>query len=135
MPKYAKAIATPNIAVIKYWGKRNEKLMLPTNSSLSFTMDETLKTQTEIQFDTSFKEDSLILDGTHLVGKEFVGVAKVLDYVREKYGATPKAKIISKNFFPTAAGLASSASGYAALAVAINAALSLKLDGSELSIL
>ncbi|MBI5224809.1 diphosphomevalonate decarboxylase [Candidatus Micrarchaeota archaeon] len=135
MGKYAKVIATPNIAVIKYWGKRNEKLMLPTNSSLSFTMDETLKTQTEIQFDAALKEDSLILDGTRLAGKEFEGVAKVLAYVREKYGQTPKAKITSKNHFPTAAGLASSASGYAALAVSINAALKLDLDGSELSII
>ncbi len=135
MENYAKVIATPNIAVVKYWGKRDEKLMLPTNSSLSFTMDEQLKTETEIRFEKGLREDELILDGVKLEGVEMDGVRKVLHYLRGHYDVEMHAKISSKNYFPTAAGMASSASGYAALAFAINAALDLHLPGKELSIL
>ncbi|MFH0970976.1 MAG: diphosphomevalonate decarboxylase [Candidatus Micrarchaeota archaeon] len=135
MDYHAKVLATPNIAVVKYWGKRDEKLMLPTNSSLSFTMDEQLKTETEIRFEKGQKEDELVLDGARLEGNEMDGVRKVLHYVRGHYDVEMHAKINSKNHFPTAAGMASSASGYAALAYAINAALQLHLSGKELSIM
>lgn len=135
MENYAKVVATPNIAVVKYWGKRDEKLMLPTNSSLSFTMDEQLKTVTEIGFLDGLKQDELILDGQKLAGKEMEGAKKVLEYVREKYHVSIHASIKSKNYFPTAAGMASSASGYAALAFGINEALKLNLPRKEISII
>jgi diphosphomevalonate decarboxylase len=135
MENYAKVLATPNIAVVKYWGKRDEKLMLPTNSSLSFTMDEQLKTITEIKFGKEQLEDELILDGIKLIGKEMEGAGKVLDYVREKYDVKMHAEISSINYFPTAAGMASSASGYAAMAFGINAALNLGLERREISII
>ncbi len=135
MAYFATALATPNIAVVKYWGKRDEELMLPTNSSLSFTMDETLKTITEIGFDKSLRETSLILDGKKIIGAELAGINKVFSYLHDKYDVKMHAKITSKNYFPTAAGMASSASGYAALAFAINAALGLQLSGKELSII
>ncbi|MFH1750275.1 MAG: diphosphomevalonate decarboxylase [Candidatus Micrarchaeota archaeon] len=131
----ARALATPNIAVVKYWGKRDEALMLPTNSSLSFTMDEQLKTVTDVRFDPGLKATELTLDGRELSGKEMEGINKVFSYLRGKYDVRLNAKIDSKNYFPTAAGMASSASGYAALAFALNAALKLDLDGRELSIL
>lgn len=135
MPKRASALATPNIAVVKYWGKRDEDLILPCNSSLSFTMDETLKTITEVEFAPGISETTLVLDGKKITGKEFEGVRKVFSCLRQKYGISENAKITSKNYFPTAAGMASSASGYAALAVAINGALELGLSGRDLSIL
>ena len=56
------AIANSNIAIIKYWGKRDEKLNLPTNSSISFTMDEQLSTVTTVEFDSSLTNDSVHLD-------------------------------------------------------------------------
>ncbi len=131
----AKALATPNIAVVKYWGKRNEELMLPTNSSLSFTMDEQLKTETEVEFDKRLERTQLFLDGREITEEETSGVRKVFAYLRDKYDIDFNARIISRNYFPTAAGMASSASGYAALAYAINDALQLNLDRKELSIL
>ncbi|MFH1257999.1 MAG: diphosphomevalonate decarboxylase [Candidatus Micrarchaeota archaeon] len=135
MQKHVKVLATPNIAVVKYWGKRDEKLMLPTNSSLSFTMDEQLKTITEITAGKEIAKDELFLEGKQLVGKEFEGVRKVLAFVREKYGFEGKVSIKSKNYFPTGAGMASSASGYAALAFGLNESLELGLDRKKMSII
>jgi len=131
----AKALATPNIAVVKYWGKRDEALILPCNSSLSFTMDEQLKTITDIEFDKAIKETTLHLDGKIITGSELDGVKKIFSFLADKYDVKLNAAITSKNYFPTAAGMASSASGHAALAVAINGALGLGLSGKELSIL
>ncbi len=133
--KMATVEATPNIAVTKYWGKRDTKLMLPQNGSLSFTMDETIKTRTTVAFDESFKEDEVWLGGTKLEGKELQKISSFLDIVREKAGVNLKARVATINGFPTAAGMASSASGIAALACAATKALGLNLDVKELSIL
>ncbi|PIO03737.1 diphosphomevalonate decarboxylase [Candidatus Micrarchaeota archaeon CG10_big_fil_rev_8_21_14_0_10_54_18] len=127
--------ATPNIAVVKYWGKRDEELMLPNNGSLSFTMDETLKTRTTLAFSPEFKEDEAWINGEKLDEKALKKVIKALDAVREAAGTSEKAKLVSINGFPTAAGMASSASGMAALACAANEVLGLGLDSKGLSIL
>ena len=58
----ATAEATANIAVVKYWGKRDERLILPTEGSLSFTMDEQLKTRTTVLFSEKLKEDEFWLN-------------------------------------------------------------------------
>jgi len=55
--------ATANIAVAKYWGKRDEKLILPKEGSLSFTMDDQLKTRTSVLFSPALKEDEFWLNG------------------------------------------------------------------------
>lgn len=133
----ASAIANANIALVKYWGKRNEKLMLPNNSSISMTTDG-LYTHTTVEFDKRYGEDVFILNGKELrKGSEeyddYVGL--FLKVVRETAGRELKAKIVSNNNFPTGAGLASSASGFAALATAVNEALSLNLDKRKLSML
>lgn len=133
--KIATVEATPNIAVTKYWGKRDTKLMLPKNGSLSFTMDETIKTRTTVAFDESFKEDEAWLGGKKLEGKELEEISKFLDLAREKAGVSLKARVVSINGFPTAAGMASSASGMAALACAATKALGLNLGEKELSML
>ncbi|OIO25291.1 diphosphomevalonate decarboxylase [Candidatus Micrarchaeota archaeon CG1_02_55_22] len=129
--------ATANIAVVKYWGKRDEKLILPTNSSLSFTMDDQLKTRTTVMFSDKFKEDEFWLNGQKmdLSDKDTAERVVQLDLVREKAGIKEKAKISSINCFPTAAGMASSAAGFAALACAASKAAGLELNGKELSIL
>ncbi|NUN11163.1 diphosphomevalonate decarboxylase [Candidatus Micrarchaeota archaeon] len=129
--------ATANIAVVKYWGKRDDKLILPTNSSLSFTMDEQLRTRTSVAFDSSFKEDEFWLNGKKmdLTDKETAERLQQIDVIRKKAGITTKAKIVSLNCFPTAAGFASSAAGLAALACAASKAAGLNLSPSELSIL
>ncbi len=129
--------ATPNIAVIKYWGKRNAELILPTNSSISMTLDS-LKTRTSILFDEVFEKDELWLNGEKIdldFNKEYKQRLKQLDVVREKAGINYKARIVSINGFPTAAGFASSASGLAALACAAGKAAGLEINSRELSIL
>lgn len=129
--------ATANIAVIKYWGKRDDKLILPMNSNLSFTMDEQLRTRTTVMFSPKFKEDEFWLNGKKmdLKDKETAERFQQLDVIRKKAGISEKALIVSLNCFPTAAGFASSAAGLAALAVATAKAAGLSLPPSELSIL
>lgn len=127
-----KARAYTNIALIKYWGKKNESLILPMNNSLSLTLDA-FYTETEVSFSEAYTEDQFYLDNQLQDEKATKKISAFLDIVREKTGTTKKAKVISQNFVPTAAGLASSASGLAALAGACNEALKLGLDDQALS--
>ncbi len=127
----ATAEARANIAVVKYWGQRNGKLMLPFNSSLSVTMDG-LVTRTTVEFSRKFSKDRFILNGSSILD-ETQRVSRLLNLLRGSKG--PGARITSKNYFPTKAGLASSSSGFAALAVAAAAALGLDGSAKQLSII
>lgn len=127
-----KARAYTNIALIKYWGKKNEELTLPMNNSLSLTLDA-FYTETEVIFSDSYMVDEFYLDGTLQDEKATKKVSQFLDLFRKEAGLSLKASVISQNFVPTAAGLASSASGLAALAGACNTALKLGLDDLSLS--
>lgn len=127
-----KARAYTNIALIKYWGKKNETLILPMNNSLSLTLDA-FYTETEVIFSDTFNEDQFYLDNQLQDKKATAKISAFLDIARKKAKTTQKAKVISHNFVPTAAGLASSASGLAALAGACNQALNLELDDRSLS--
>ena len=128
--------ANSNIALTKYWGKRDKALMLPQNGSTSMTLSD-LYTITTVEFDKKYDADSFVLDGETLKAgtKEYDKVKKHLDLIREKASITENARVESKNNFPTAAGLASSASGFAALSVAAAKAAGLDLTPQELSIL
>ncbi len=135
----ATAQAHPNIALIKYWGNRDQALRLPSNPSLSMNLDG-LTTTTQVEFDPSLKSDVLILDGREVTGAGRERVGRFLDQVRDlcqtfEVLETSKvyARVESRNNFPAGAGLASSASGFAALAVAASAATGLKLSEAELS--
>ncbi len=120
----ATAVAHPNVALIKYWGKRGDtRLNLPAVDSLSITLGA-LQTRTTVTFDSSFSQDRLLLDGQQQPA-EHSRLSLCLDALREIAGERRFAQVESANDFPTAAGLASSASGYAALAVAGAAALGL----------
>jgi len=130
----ATAKAHSNIALIKYWGKRDSNLMLPQNSSISMTLDK-FYTITTVEFSEKQKEDELFINNEKQLGEELEGIKKPLDEIRKKAKISLKAKIFSENNFPTAAGLASSASGFAALALAASTAAGLKLNEKELSIL
>ncbi|WP_287117098.1 diphosphomevalonate decarboxylase [Enterococcus faecium] len=127
-----KARAYTNIALIKYWGKKNEELILPMNNSLSLTLDA-FYTETDVIFSDSYMVDEFYLDGTLQDEKATKKVSQFLDLFRKEAGLSLKASVISQNFVPTAAGLASSASGLAALAGACNTALKLGLDDLSLS--
>jgi diphosphomevalonate decarboxylase len=131
------AIAPVNIALVKYWGKRNKELMLPKNSSISMTTDG-LYSHTTVEFDKKYKEDIFILNNLEFKNgseeyDEYIG--SFLNLVRKIKKTDFKAKIVSKNNFPTSSGLASSASGFSALAAAVNEALDLGLDKKGLSML
>lgn len=127
-----KARAHTNIALIKYWGKEDEQLIIPNNSSLSLTLDA-FYTETEIVFDKNFTEDIFYLDDQLQDEKATKKVSRFIDLFRQQANCSFFATIRSINHVPTAAGLASSASGLAALAGACNQALQLNLDQESLS--
>ncbi|MBB5633584.1 diphosphomevalonate decarboxylase [Cryobacterium mesophilum] len=127
----ASAQAHSNIALAKYWGKRDAALNIPAVGSISITLDA-LHTDTRVTFDAGLTKDELWLDGR----EQQVGRAGlVLDLVRERAGIDLRARVVSENNFPTGAGLASSASGFAALAVAATAAAGIEATPRELSVL
>lgn len=124
--------AYTNIAFIKYWGKEDETLIIPKNNSLSLTLDA-FYTETRVTFDQSLKNDVLFIDDEEQDETSLKKAQVILDIVREMASITTPAKIDSKNYVPTAAGLASSASGLAALAGAASLAAGLNLSDTELS--
>ncbi|WP_426704705.1 diphosphomevalonate decarboxylase [Staphylococcus shinii] len=132
MVNSGKARAHTNIALIKYWGKADETYIIPMNNSLSVTLDR-FYTETKVTFDESYDKDTLILNGEVVAENEAVKISKFMDIVRELGGTSAHAYIESENYVPTAAGLASSASAYAALAAACDKALNLGLTGKALS--
>jgi diphosphomevalonate decarboxylase len=117
----ARAIAHANIALAKYWGKSPLGDNLTAVPSLSLTLDA-LSTRTEVTFDSSLAGDELYLNGSRIEGRGLERVVSLLERVRTRSGISTYARVESENNFPTAAGLASSASGFAALAVAALAA-------------
>ncbi|MBH1938537.1 diphosphomevalonate decarboxylase [Streptomyces sp. AV19] len=128
----ATAVAHPNIALIKYWGKRDEQLILPRTDSLSMTLD-IFPTTTRVRLDPEAEHDEVTLDGAPLEGEARRRVVAFLDLVRERAGVSRRAVVETENTVPTGAGLASSASGFAALAVASAAAYGLDADATALS--
>lgn len=120
------AIAHPNIALAKYWGKRTDGHNLPAVPSLSVTLAG-LATTTEVAFDAALERDELHLGGAAVRpdAEATRRVAGLLDRVRAASGRREHARVVSSNDFPTAAGLASSASAFAALALAASAAAGL----------
>jgi diphosphomevalonate decarboxylase len=130
----ATAVACANIAFIKYWGQRDAKLNLPANSSLSMNLDR-LTTVTTVEFSSDYEDDVVILDGREERGQSRQRIVAHLDRVRAMARLQDKAKVISENNFPVGAGLASSASGFAALSLAASKAAGLELSEKELSIL
>ncbi len=132
----AEARANVNIALIKYWGKRDENLIIPYTSSLSLTLAD-WGTKTRVSFDEDLSEDCVSLDGVKLANDESNKVrnriVSTLDLIRKRAGISTKARVDSHNSVPTAAGLASSASGFAALTAAGAYAAGLDLSARELS--
>ncbi len=127
----ATAIAHPNIALIKYWGKLDAARNLPAVGSISITLDS-LATTTSVMFDQALTDDEFTLDGRSRP-KQLDRVRRCLDLFRELSQGCPFASVVSENNFPTAAGLASSASGFAALVVAADGALATGLERAALA--
>lgn len=128
------ALAHPNIAFIKYWGNREDDLRLPANGSISMNLDG-LETRTRVDFDDSLFADVLKINGENPGKSATERVSRMLDEVRQLAGMQLFARVESHNNFPLGAGIASSASGFAALALAASQAAGLELDEASLSCL
>jgi len=129
-----KAVAHSNIALAKYWGKADAVRNLTAVPSLSMTL-AALRTVTSVRFDEALDADELTLGGQVVGGRPLLRVSNLLDNVRAQVGANTHARVDSVNDFPTAAGLASSASGFAALAMAATRAAGLDSPLEEVSAL
>jgi diphosphomevalonate decarboxylase len=126
----ATAIAPSNIALVKYWGKASETLRIPANDSLSMNMSVAVTTTT-VEFLPKHKSDDIrLMDGTFTKAEKDRIIAH-LNRIRAKAGIFEKAKVVTKNSFPKGTGIASSASGFAALTVAGCAASGLVLTEKE----
>lgn len=123
--KTIKAIVPTNIALLKYWGKKDEKEQWPANDSLSITLNS-MRTETKITPLEAGEEHTFSLNGIPHQRDEasFKKIFSHLDYLSEKFNFSKKLKIESINTFPTACGIASSASGFGALTLGALAAWS-----------
>jgi diphosphomevalonate decarboxylase len=128
----ATAVAHPNIALAKYWGKREDGHNLPSVPSLSVTLAG-MATTTTVRFDAALEADVFRLGGLPADPGPLARVVGLLDRVRIASGRREKAEVVSDNDFPTAAGLASSASAFAALALSASAAAGLGWDVARAS--
>lgn len=134
MPQPATARSTSNIAFVKYWGRIDDILRLPMNGSVSMNLSETYTTTT-VEFDESLAEDIVELQGEQLNAKQKGRVSQHLDRIRDLAGISTFARVDSHNNFPMGAGIASSASAFAALTIAGCTAAGLELNEEELTIL
>ena len=126
------ALAHPNIAFIKYWGNRDSSLRLPANGSISMNLDR-LFTRTTVTFSANHKADMLKIEYRSVTGPGLERVTQLLDLVRELAGNNKRAEVVSENNFPSGTGIASSASAFAALALAASRAAGIILTERELS--
>ena len=127
----AVAEAHANIALVKYWGKREHNKNLPAVGSISLTLDA-LKTRTKLSINPGYSTDEFILNGTPLEGAELHRISRFATLI---CGTDKRLRFQgeSNNNFPTGAGLASSASGYAALTAAFNEVYSVNMGMESLS--
>jgi diphosphomevalonate decarboxylase len=126
------AQAHPNIAFIKYWGNCDAKQRIPSNGSISMNLDG-LFTRTTVAFDPSLESDQLTLNRQPAPTPSLERTSAFLDTVREMAGIRAWASVVSENNFPMGAGIASSASAFAALSLAASRAAGLDLDELQLS--
>jgi len=128
----ASAVASPNIALIKYWGNRDQSLRLPANGSISMTLGG-LETHTTVTFDKTLPSDCLILEDKTASKSALERVSKHLNHIRRMASIKTSARVESSSNFPANVGIASSASAFAALTLAGTTAAGLELTPNELS--
>ncbi len=135
----ATAFASANIALVKYWGKRDSRLNLPVTDSLSIDLGS-LGTETTVEHSPD-GQDAVILNGNKLAQDDPFAV-KVINFtdlfrnaLNQAAANRPALTITTNNNIPTGAGVASSASGFAALTKALDQFFGLALAGRELSLL
>ena len=128
----ATAVAHPNIAFAKYWGRIDDTLNLPANPSVSMNL-AALTTVTTVEFRPGLPVDRVMIDDRPAVGEAMDRVVAHLERVRALAGSAAKAWVVSRNDFPAGTGLASSSSAFAALSLAASEAAGLELDERALS--
>ena len=133
-PRTATARAPSNIAFVKYWGNRDQRLRLPANSSISMNLAD-LHTTTSVEWDGELQRDELTINGLMASEAAAGRVSDHLDALRARFDIKRFARVASTNNFPMGTGIASSASAFAALTVAACAALRMNLSERELSTL
>lgn len=118
------AIAHPNVALIKYWGKQDDALRIPATPSLSIPL---LALSTKVRLEVAKRRaDEVFISGKRDAGGR---VLRWLDVLRKSFELDiPPLQVDSNSNFPASSGLASSASGFAALVRGINDLLNLELD-------
>jgi diphosphomevalonate decarboxylase len=131
-PGILTAFAHPNIAFIKYWGNCDPDSRIPANGSISMNLAG-LQTVTSVAFDAALQADELVLNQASIDGAPLTRVSNFLDTVRRMAGVQTFARVVSENNFPMGAGIASSASAFAALSLAASRAAGLDLTERQLS--
>src|SRR5205809_700080 len=127
------ARANVNLALVKYWGKRDRALNLPATGSISLTLDG-LSVEASVAFGGG-EADRVEIDGAEAAGDEALRVARFLDLVRAEAGRRERALVTTRSTVPRGVGLASSAAAFAALALAASRAAGIVLDPPALSAL
>jgi diphosphomevalonate decarboxylase len=130
--KKATAVANPNIAFVKYWGRTDGGLNLPANPSLSMNLGALL-TVTTVELRAGLSQDMVTIDGQPATGQALGRVVSHLDRVRALAHCGDRAVVVSRNDYPAGTGLASSSAAFAALSLAATAAAGLILDQPALS--
>ncbi len=130
----ATALSCANIAFIKYWGRKDHALRLPLNSSISMNLDHATTTTT-VAFDPALEADRVTIEGGDTTLQAAQRVSAHLNRVRALAEFETRARVVSRNSFPMGAGIASSASAFAALTVAACAAAGLDLSERALTVL
>ena len=130
----ATAMAPANIAFIKYWGKRSDALRIPLNDSISMNISSAMTTTT-VEFSSTFTQDDISFNDESISESERQRILKHLDRIRRLAHKQIYAKVVTKNSFPKGTGIASSASGFAALSLAGARAIGVSLSEKELTIL
>ncbi len=134
-------LASPNIALVKYWGKRGDgSLNLPNNSSVSVTLDaNALGTKTSVAIAPELMNDTVYVNGelqaASRENEKASLLSKIMGEMKRMAGVNDSLLVVSNNYFPTGSGLASSASGAAALIYALDGLFNLKMNERELSIM
>src|SRR5262249_32551031 len=122
-----------NVALVKYWGKRDASLNLPATGSISLTLDG-LSVEAEVGFGDA-AADELTIDGEPARGAERERLVGFLDVLRREAGRAERARVSTRSHVPRGSGLASSAAAFAALALAGSRAAGLRLEAPALSAL
>lgn len=134
MNRKVTAVAHPNLALVKYWGKADERLNIPANSSISVNLGSAT-TITSVAFSPDRDTDIVVINGQDADQAAYRRVVRHIDRIRDLAGISVRASVESRNDFPASVGIASSASAFAALSLAATRAAGLNLGQRELSIL